>query len=842
MADHAVRAQSSFPTASNEYYGVDYTARPQQNDLRHYSHIPVPTSYMVCNTDFDFFGAYDFDAEGGFIHVANKHIAPGKKQWTWGNEKFGWAWDRELTDRVSATHRSAPYIELMAGAYTDNQPDFSYLTPFETKTFCQYWWPYKKIGPVQNANKDAAIRLVKNKDGTIALGAASSSLFENVHITLCNKEQVLLDTHVDLSPDTPWHVPKFHCQFDEFHHLTLHIGQLISYQPVPEDKQQQTRDVATEPSMPEDIESIEELNLVAEHLELYRHPTRYPEIYWDEVLNRDENDFRTNIAYGKRKLSTGQFSAAIKHLSVAVKRITGLHPNPSTGEAHYFLGLAYRFQHQFDLAYNAFYKATWNSAWRSAAFYELACIDSRNKNFAEALNHCEQSLTTNTRNNKAVVLKAIMLEKLGRNTLASEQLTALLEIDPLDHWARFVLGDTKGFLAHCRNDAQTIIDLAYDCTDAGLTDLAVSLISLHHSQNVPKSAVPNPLSQSSQTRYILAWLTQDINALNIARSSTSDYFFPSRLHDQIVLKWACEQPGENSHEAFALGNYYFNHKRHQDAIYAWQQVAENTQPYATTCRNLGIAYWNIKKDSKSARAYYLKSLTANPNDARIFSEYDQLCEKLGDSNDVRLQQLQNNIELVMMRDDCTVSYITLLNSTGNHFKALEILQTHRFHPWEGGEGKVLAQYTKAMLLTGQDALKRGTPELALAYFTDAMTPPTNLGEAYHLLQATTEISYWQGKALHELNRHNEALEKFTTCVNDTADFKDMAVTEYSESTYFRGLALIELNRKKEATALFDAIKKHQEFELNAAKSIDYFATSLPMMLVFESHDTELLLK
>lgn len=55
-----------------------------------YKNIPVPTSYMICNTDKDFFGGYDHGARGGVVHVASHHIAPGKKQWTWGNHEFGW--------------------------------------------------------------------------------------------------------------------------------------------------------------------------------------------------------------------------------------------------------------------------------------------------------------------------------------------------------------------------------------------------------------------------------------------------------------------------------------------------------------------------------------------------------------------------------------------------------------------------------------------------------------------------------------------------------------------------------------------------------------------------------
>ncbi|MGC9353414.1 MAG: DUF5107 domain-containing protein, partial [Mariniphaga sp.] len=97
VADHAVRAMSSFPYAENDYYGIPYHKRKGRNDLRRYNNIPVPTSYMVCETGYDFFGGYDHDASGGFIHVANRHIAPGKKQWTWGSAEFGQAWDRELT-------------------------------------------------------------------------------------------------------------------------------------------------------------------------------------------------------------------------------------------------------------------------------------------------------------------------------------------------------------------------------------------------------------------------------------------------------------------------------------------------------------------------------------------------------------------------------------------------------------------------------------------------------------------------------------------------------------------------------------------------------------------------
>ncbi|MFV2062510.1 MAG: DUF5107 domain-containing protein, partial [Chloroflexota bacterium] len=136
VADHAKRAVSTFPIARGTYYGVDYGARPPEDaDLRWYRNIPVPTSYMAMGSRKDFFGGYDHSAGEGFVHWADHTISPGKKLWTWGNHEFGYAWDRELTDT------DGPYVELMAGVFTDNQPDFSFLMPGEVRTFAQYWYP-----------------------------------------------------------------------------------------------------------------------------------------------------------------------------------------------------------------------------------------------------------------------------------------------------------------------------------------------------------------------------------------------------------------------------------------------------------------------------------------------------------------------------------------------------------------------------------------------------------------------------------------------------------------------------------------------------------------------------
>src|SRR5262249_12818403 len=129
--------------------------------------------------------------------IADHHISLGKKQWTWGNHEFGYAWDRNLTDE------DGPYIELMAGVFTDNQPDFSFLAPGETKAFCQFWYPIREIGPVLKANKEAALILkVADEKAGVAISATQSFPNARVSLRACRQELATWTRH--LAPGSPF--------------------------------------------------------------------------------------------------------------------------------------------------------------------------------------------------------------------------------------------------------------------------------------------------------------------------------------------------------------------------------------------------------------------------------------------------------------------------------------------------------------------------------------------------------------------------------------------------------------------------------------------------------------
>ena len=811
VADHAVRAMTTFPESNGVYYGVDYSKRSQtfklsnsqtfkRSNLCWYKNIPVPTSYMICATKYDFFGGYDHAAQGGFVHVADRHIAPGKKQWTWGNHPFGYAWDRELTDD------SGPYIELMAGVYTDNQPDFSYLMPYETKTFSQYWWPYQKIGVPQNANREAAVRFTKGE-----IGVAVSRPIRGAKIRVMRGGKAVKEVKVDLSPEKPW-VGMWNCgnvKIWKYENVEMSEGrkgttcvvlldadgnEVIRCEVAAKKKQRKLeeikgkRAVATEPPAPKDIASADELFLTAEHLDQYRHPTREPEVYLDELLRRDPGDCRAHILYGKRLLSCGLFEEAKDHFATAVARLTFRHPNPYTGEAHYYLGLALDFLGDDGAAYDAYAKAAWDAAWKSPAETRLAVLRARRGEISRLTSHV-------SRQEKDL--------SLSRSDMA--------------------------------------LDIAYDLIDMGMKDEAKDLLEQHL-----KSGRRAVGESDLMVKYVLEWLEgQQAYDNKVGRGlrtrrqaydskvESPDWFFPSRLWDYRVLRDLWNRGDRSRNIAYGLGNFLYDRKRHEEALAMWKAAVKADPSFATAWRNLGVALWNVRRDAKGAMAAYRKAMKANPKDARLIAEYDQLCEKCKVTAAKRRAFLEKNIALVVMRDDASVQLAHLRNETGDHEGALSLLASRRFHPWEGGEGKVLREYTAAHLALGFAALKSKDCPTALEHAEKAFDTPENLGEAYHLLQAKADVNYLKGLALRGLGREEEAKVAFTAAAEEAGDFQSMAVTEYSELSYYRGLALAALGRKNEAKALFRGMKAFAEKGLKTPFKIDYFATSLPLLLIFE---------
>jgi tetratricopeptide (TPR) repeat protein len=839
VADHAKRAISSFPLSDRPYYGIDYPSRarngvPEEeqpaanrpdgsypaNDLSWYANIPVPTSYMISRSEGDFFGGYDHAAQAGFVHVANHHIAPGKKQWTWGNHEFGYAWDRSLTDA------DGPYVELMAGAYTDNQPDFSFLAPWESKTFVQTWYPIRKLGVPQAANTEAALRL-ETSGNRVTLSVGVTRDLTDATVQLLSNGRVHDEWH------TPLFVTEgFLCEImlpagTDPAQLSVNIlanGRTILSLDPSGIEPAELPEIAIEPLPPEQIATVEELYLTGLHLEQHRHATRRPEPYWLEALKRDPGDSRALNALGLWHMRRGELAQAVEHFDRAIRRITRLNPNPYDGEPYYNLGIALRFLGKSNEAYDALYKATWNAAWRGPAYFALAEIDASRERWRDAEDHLHRALRVDADNLNARNLLAFVYARQGDAGKAEALDRETLELDPLYVGARWALGIEP------RNGQETL-DLAFDLLRAGRQAETINLLeAAQHSAE--DGTLPMILFTLADTQRETGSLDAGFT-LERAAAQSKDYCFPNRIEEMLVLERVLENRSHQALANYLLGNIFYDRRRYDEAINRWESAAALQPTWATVWRNLGIAYFNVRRDSTAALAAFDRAFELDTSDSRVFYERDQLWKRTGKTPELRMRGLLAHPDLVKQRDDLSIELATLYNQIGQPHKALDLLRTRHFQPWEGGEGLVLGQYVRSQLLIGREAFEESNFKLALEHFLAALTPPANLGEARHLLANQSDVYFWIGRAYEALGDTSSAEGWYLRAVRHKGDFQQMSVRDISDMSYWSAAAMGRLGLHDEATLLFEQILAYAHTLAQVVPEIDYFATSLPTMLLFE---------
>ncbi len=823
VMDHGKRDVSSFPIATDTYYKVNYAPG---TDISRYKNIPVPTSYMAYHSDFDFMGDYDHRAEAGMLHIANHNVVPGKKQWTWGNGEFGQAWDRQLTDE------DGPYIELMCGGYTDNQPDFSWIQPGEEKSFTQIFMPYKKIGPACNANEHAALSL-EVKNNTAKFGVYTSALC-TATVKLTCKGQTLYEKSATLDPEhtllesiiLPTETKPQDVSLKIFAENSL----LLAYTPVSDEKPEIPAP-ASPARAPEEIESIEELFLNGLHLEQYRHATYEPEPYYLEALRRDPGESRCNNAMGLVLYRRGKFMEAEAYFRKAILRLTTRNPNPYDGEPFYNLGLTLTMQARYDEAFEAFHKAVWNAAWQDAAYFELACLTSRKGDFTQALDHVDRALHRNGRHHKARHLKIGLLRRTGQVDAARLESTRSLMADPMEYgacWERFLLDGDLTFEKIVRQKVTTYIELALDYAHAGLFDESIKLLEQVPSDPMAAYTLGWVLSQSGQNQAAAEMYHR-------ASSLPSDYCFPNRLEDVNILTAAQRANPQDARAPYYLGNFWYAHRRYEEAIANWESSRKLDPDFPTVHRNLGLAYFNKRNDPQQALTCFETAFTLNPADARVFFELDQLYKQLNRTPAERLVVLQKHLDLVEERDDLATEYISLLNLQGRSSDAYQYLMQRNFHPWEGGEGKVSRQYITSLVERARTALAGGKAHQAIDLLMQAQTYPHNLGEGKLYGAQENDILYHLGCAHEALGEHEYARQYFERAATGLSEPTSAMFynDQPPEMIFYQGLSNQKLGRTAAALVIFNRLVNYGETHINDNVRIDYFAVSLPDFLVFE---------
>jgi len=845
--DHGKRDVSDFPIATGTYYKVNYAPG---TDISKYKNIPVPTSYMAIQSQFDFIGCYENDTQAGMLHVADHHISPGKKQWTWGNGDFGYAWDKQLTDE------DGPYIELMAGVFTDNQPDFSWIQPNEIKTFTQYFMPYAEIGYVKNATKKAAINVEYNNNA-LQIKVYTTAVYNNATIVVLNDDKEVKKFTANLSPANIFNETFTASNKNNEENWKVIVydengNELVSYQPPPINKKE-IPSAATAAKLPSEIEQVEDLLLNGLHLEQYRHATFNPLDYYDEGLARSPGDVRCNNAKGLLLLRRGQFAKAESYFKTAIATLTKRNPNPYDGEPYYNLGLSLVLQEKYLEAYDAFFKATWNDAWQHASFLWLARIAAHQHKTNDALQLAKKSLIKNYHSNTTRHLKAALLRQ--KNLL--QECIALcdesIKIDAFNFGCLYEkclaekllskkssassLDDLFKLMRYAENN---FLELALQYAHAGLYDDAIALLS---SYIIHFSELKNTNAITPLIHYYLGWLhekndSDDDEALKYYQQAAEDnsaIVFPNKIEEIIILQAAIAMNPSDSKANYNLGNLWYDKRQYDEAITCWERSIEINQNFATPYRNLAIAYYNKRNDKQKALQYLEKAFVLDNTDARVLMELDQLHKLSNKPFKERLQLLEKCAQLVEQRDDLYIEKITLYNNLKDYSTAKKLLAARHFHPWEGGEGKVTSQYLLCHTELAKQAIIDRRFDEAISLLNAAKRYPDNLGEGKLYGAQDNDLDYLTACAYTGLNMHDKATEFFKQAI---VGISEPAQAIYyndpqPDKIFYQALAWIKLDEPAKAKSIFNRFLSFGEKHMNDEIHVDYFAVSLPDMLVFD---------
>lgn len=756
---HGKRSFTTWPIATTMFNNTDFSAGVDVSWYK--SHINA-NSMFAWNYQDDFFAGYDHGKNAGTMSIADHHVAPGKKFWTWGSGPNGHLQDTLLTDN------DGPYIELMVGAYSDNQPDYTWLAPYETRTWTQVWYPFRDIDGMKNANTDAAVNL-EVKEGKAKVGFYATADHPAATITVRLKDKVLLQEQTAINPGHSYvkeiALPSGADEHDLRVSLTAEGRELIAYTPMKLEPEAMPKPVTDTPR-PEQIKTNEELYLAGLRIEQFHAPGAAPDPYWQEALKRDPGDIRVNTALGIDCIKAARYADAEKYLRKALERATAQYTSPKDGEPYYYLALALQGQGKREEAFTQFYHATWSGAWCSPAYFGLAQIASARGDQTAAMEYVERAISANANNIRALGLKAALLRHAGKQAEALAAAEAIGKIDPLDvpamaeRWLAEPNDAHAGMLAATlQAHPATGLETAVGYMNAGLWRDATAILT-------PITGAGKNSNVSPLVYYTLAYCARQMEQpakateyYRLAMQASTELVFPFQREMIDVLEQAMQDNPSDARAPYYLGNLLYDWQPER-AVTLWEKSASLGADFSAVYATLATAYARQAATREKVQPMLEKAVQFGGN-ATAFYELDRLNEEAGMAPDKRLALLEAH-QSEINRDEVIAREVNLRIFAGKYDEAINQMRGRFFRAWEGGgRFSVGDAWINAHLLRGQQRLAAKQYQEALADFQAALQFPSTLQEAIgDITSRKGEVAYWSGNAYEAMGQMDKAQQSW----------------------------------------------------------------------------------
>ena len=747
----------------------------------------MSNSMFVHDLKEDFVAGYDHGQDAGTMLTANHHINKGGKFWLWGPNSM---WDTKIL-----TDDSGHYIELMMGAYSDNQPDYNWNKPYEVKKFTQYYYGIRNIKGVKAGNTLAAMNFEPQGKGKYLLGVNTTEVKEGMKVVLVKGGEKIYEKVLTISPDKPFVETVKLDEAYQPYEITMNLYEadgkpVLSYTPRKDTSYDKPLpEIVDRPRRPHEIENNEECYFVGLRNLQFHNPFVNPADYFLEVLRRDPGDTRSNTQMGVILRKNGEYEKAAAHLRRAIRRQTHDYTRPADCEAMYNLGLILKTQGKYAEAMDTLYRATWNFAYNSPANYQLAQMYSLVKDYQNALIRLDEAIQNNGNNWNAVNLKASILRVEGRNDEAKALLECILAVDPLNIYTTYELDKLNGtseYVTLMGGEIEDYLELAILYLHNGFKDEAVKIL---------KEA--DALKAYPTVKMWLGYLNGDKAMYEAALAMPVDYCNPFRLETIPVLEKAKEYFPQSDKPYYYLGCLLYN-KQQDAAAQQWTKCVELNPQMDLAWRNLGWYNWLYTKNYDEAAKCYAKAVSIAPDKALYLEEQEHVLEAKGESVEKRYEILKSHHTTAVKRYYPLAQEVVTGTFIGEYDYVLDLLENCYF-PTREGVASFHEVYVDALLCAGYQKAAAGDCKGAIELYNKSFEYPMN-----HQVFLVDERSPRDAQAYYFIAQAYEKMgqkSKATTYYKKSAEVN----TKLSFCRYWKGLALEKLGRKAEAKALYEAL-------------------------------------
>ncbi len=761
--------------------GMDHSGREffrwpvhEGRDLSWLKNHETWASVFAYRCTFDFFGAYDVEADRGIVQVANHHELPGKKAWTWGTWEFGLVAQQNLTDE------DGPYIEVQSGPLP-TQSDYGMLLPRQQISWREWWYPVHGLGDGFEFATREAVAQTYRRDGRLEVRLLATAVYPQARCQIRAEDgTVHADVTVDLRPEQT-QVLRIDGLGDKPARIALSTAEgrkLLEYTTPLKIPHVDPPDPAIFAEKPDEEKSAEELFLKGRRLD--RDTNRLQaRRYYELALARDPGYTAALRALAVLDMEAAQYSSAAEWLEKALLR------DGDDGLSWYWLGVCRLHLGDFAEALRCGFEAARCFGTRSLG-YDLAgraCM--RTRRFGQAVDLFTRAVRLNPDDAQAEMHLQLAHWAAGQKELAAKRAEALATQRPTLLLPQALLelarsqstqqraADPAGSQVGETNTQDPLVAWAkevrrwcgeyhFNMQEAGLTAAQLGLYEL--AARVVQAACYDaciPEERDPVSLYSLAYLWaaagREVRVPALLREAgerRSDLVFASRPEELPVLRWVIERNPHDAYAHYQLGNLLANLGQVEAAEEAWRRAVGLDPRMSVPWRNLGLAAAK-RSELEQAVRYYERAIEARPSDQTLYRDLAEILIAAGKRPEA-ITVLERMPYEGMRRADVIILLAQAYYDEKQYTDVIQLLEaTPYFVNWEG-QDITWRLFHQARVERGIQAFERGDYSAALSDFEAALTYPQNLGVGRSNRPPEARAQYWRGKTLAAMGRVTEA--------------------------------------------------------------------------------------